>query len=284
MSQRTHHRRGGLDTTAGCRDHHAGRCPGPGFERGRVSGDHDEFDARLTPPRTKSRGAITTDFILVPGAGGVATPYWRLVNAQLTGAGHRALPVDLPGGAPDAGLPEYAAIIVDAIESCAEPVVVAQSMGGFSAVMACDRVPVRGLILVNAMVPAPGETPGLWWTATGAIDARIAAAEAGGYNTEFDLATYFLHDLGAEDAAAVLANPGDEADIAFGQPCDVARWPDVPTAAVIGRDDRLFPFELQRQLVRQRVGVDATVVPGGHLLALANPDGLFGALLDLTGP
>jgi pimeloyl-ACP methyl ester carboxylesterase len=218
----------------------------------------------------------------VPGAGGVATPYWRLVSAQLEGTGHRAVPVDLPGGAPDAGLPEYAGRLREAIGSCDEPVVVAQSMGGFSAVMACDRAPVRQLILVNAMVPAPGETPGEWWAATGAIDARIAAAKAGGYDIEFDLGTYFLHDLSAEDAAAVRADPFEEADIAFGQPCDVAQWPDVRTAAVIGRGDRFFPMQFQRQMVRERVGIDATVVPGGHLLALANPDGLFDALVGLT--
>jgi len=132
------------------------------------------------------------------------------------------------------------------------------------------------------MVPAPGETPGEWWTATGAITARIAAAEAGGYDTDFDLETYFLHDLAPEDAAAVLSDPGNEADIAFGERCDIGTWPDVATTAVVGRDDRLFPVGFQRQLLRQRVGVDAIVVPGGHLLALANPDGLFEALLHLT--
>ena len=159
---------------------------------------------------------------------------------------------------------------------------VAQSMGGFSAVMACDRVPVGGLILVNAMVPAPGETPGEWWAATGAIDARIAAAEAGGYDTEFDLEVYFLHDLPQEEASAVLANPGNEVDVAFGQQCDIARWPDVVTSAVVGRDDRFFPVDFQRRLLRERVGVDPIVVPGGHLLALANPEALFRALLQLT--
>lgn len=214
----------------------------------------------------------------------MATHYWRLVSARLERAGHRAVPVDLPGGDPDAGLPEYAARVAEAIGGCAEPVVVAQSMGGFSAVMACDRTPARGLIMVNAMVPAPGETPGEWWAATGAIDARIAAAKAGGYATEFDLDTYFLHDLSAEEAAAVRSDGSDEADVAFGQACDVAQWPEVPTSAVIGRGDRFFPVHFQRQLVRERVGVDATVVPGGHLLALANPDGLSGALLELAGP
>ena len=82
-------------------------------------------------------------------------------------------------------------MIVDVIERCPDPVVVAQSMGGFSAVMACDRIRVERLILVNAMVPAPGETPGEWWTATGAITARIAAAEAGGYGSEVDARDVF---------------------------------------------------------------------------------------------
>lgn len=222
------------------------------------------------------------DFILVPGAGGIATPYWHAVSSRLEREGHRAVPVDLPGGDPEAGLPEYATLVADAIESCADPVVVAQSMGGFSAVMACDRAPVSGLILTNAMVPAPGETPGEWWAATGAVNARVAAAQAGGYDAEFDLETYFLHDLAPEDAAAVRGDPGYEADIAFSQPCDIARWPDVETAAIVGRDDRFFPVGFQRELLRERVGVDPAVVPGGHLLALANPDGLVGALLQVT--
>jgi hypothetical protein len=223
-----------------------------------------------------------SDFVLVPGAGGIATPYWRIVSGKLEDAGHRALPIDLPGADPEAGLPEYASMIIDAIESCAEPVVVAQSMGGFSAVMACDRIQVVELILVNAMVPAPGETPGDWWAATGAVAARVAAAEAGGYATDFDLETYFLHGLAPEEAAAVLADPGTEVDIAFTQECDIERWPDVATAAIIGRDDRLFPSGFQRRVLRERVGVDATVIAGGHLLALANPDALFEALLQLT--
>ena len=175
-------------------------------------------------------------------------------------------------------------MIVDAIESCANPVVVAQSMGGFSALMACDRAPVNGLVLTNAMVPAPAETPGEWWAETGAIEARTAAAESGGYGTDFDLRTYFLHDLTPKDASDVLADPGHEADIAFTQRCDIARWPDVATAAIVGQDDRFFPVGFQQQLLRERVGIEPVIVPGGHLLALANPDGLVEALLHLTDP
>jgi hypothetical protein len=220
-----------------------------------------------------------TDFILVPGAGGIATPYWHQVSARLQRAGHRAVPIDLPGSAPDAGLPEYSAFVAEAIQDSADPVVVAQSLGAFTAVMACSQVQARRLVLVNAMVPIPGETPGDWWGATGAIDARTVAARSRGYSDEFDLATYFLHDLEPDDAAAILVDPGHEADIVFGQPCDVTIWPEVPTSAIVGSDDRLFPVDFQRQLVIDRAGVAPVVIPGGHLLALANPDALTEALL-----
>ncbi len=219
------------------------------------------------------------DFILVPGAGGIATPYWHRVSTKLERAGHSAFPIDLPGSSPDVGLPEYSAMVAGAIQGTADPVVVAQSLGAFAAVMACSQVQARRLVLVNAMVPAPGETPGDWWGATGAVTARVSTARSRGYTDEFELATYFLHDLNTDDAAGVLSDPGHEADIVFGQPCDFASWPEVETAAIVGSDDRLFPLEFQRQLLVDRAGVTPVVIPGGHLLALANSDGLTEALL-----
>ena len=51
-------------------------------------------------------------------------------------------------------------------------------------------------------------------------------------------------------------------------------WPDVPTSAVTGRHDRLFPEPLQRSYLRERLGIEPTVIDGGHLVALSNPEGL----------
>ena len=45
----------------------------------------------------------------------------------------------------------------------------------------------RALVLVNAMIPVPDETPGAWWGHTGSQQARDVAAERGGYGTDFDL-------------------------------------------------------------------------------------------------
>src|SRR5579872_3521608 len=96
-------------------------------------------------------------FVLVPGAGGAAW-YWHRVVPELRARGHEAVAVDLPGPDESAGLPEYADAVVAAVGSQHDTVLVAQSMGGFTAPVACTLTPVRLLILVNAMIPLPGET------------------------------------------------------------------------------------------------------------------------------
>jgi pimeloyl-ACP methyl ester carboxylesterase len=55
--------------------------------------------------------------------------------------------------------------------------------------------------------------------------------------------------------------------------------PDVPSRVLAGADDRFFPLPLQQLLARDRVGVEAEVVPGGHLAALAKPEAVAAAIL-----
>jgi pimeloyl-ACP methyl ester carboxylesterase len=217
-------------------------------------------------------------FVLIPGAGGSAS-FWYRVTPLLEAGGHEAIAVDLPGADESAGLPEYTDLVLAALGDRKDVVLVAQSMGGFTAPLVCARGPVDLMILVNAMIPRPGETPGEWWGNTGSEEARIAAARDGGYPAEFDLETYFLHDLPAEALASGETSGRPEADIAFGQPCAIDRWPDVPTRVISGRDDRFFPLEFQRRLAKDRLGLDVDVVPGGHLSALSYPGELADQLL-----
>ena len=141
-------------------------------------------------------------FVLIPGAGGAGTWYWHRVAPMLREAGHEVIAVDLPAADPAAGLAEYARLVVAACGEHGHVVLVAQSLGGFTAPLVAPRRPVAGIVLVNAMIPVPGETPGAWWDNTGQPQARVAAAERAGYSAEFDLQTYFLHDVPAEVAAS----------------------------------------------------------------------------------
>src|SRR3954451_18006989 len=129
-------------------------------------------------------------FVLVPGAGGAGW-YWHRVAANLEQAGHTAIAIELPGADRSAGLPEYAEIVARAADGHDDVVLAAQSMGAFTALAACSSLSPRRLALLNAMVPAPGETANDWWDHTGSEPARVAAARAGGYAEDFDLETYF---------------------------------------------------------------------------------------------
>ncbi|MFI2752919.1 alpha/beta fold hydrolase [Cellulomonas sp. P22] len=217
-------------------------------------------------------------FVLVPGAGGDAW-YWHRVVPLLRAAGHDALAVDLPGDDPAATLPEYARLVRDAIGDRTGVVLVAQSLGGFTAPLVAAHGAVRAVVLVNAMVPVPGETPGEWWEATGWADAQARAAADGGYPHGLDPEVVFLHDVPPE-VLATGGEPRGEADAVFGSVCDFTAW-GAPVHVLAGADDRFFPLGFQRAVARDRLGLPVEVLPGGHLVALARPDELVGRLLQV---
>ncbi len=57
----------------------------------------------------------------------------------------------------------------------------------------------------------------------------------------------------------------------FEAPWPLDAWPDVPTRFLLCRDDRLFPAAFQRRVVRDRLGMVANEMDGGHLPGLARP-------------
>jgi alpha-beta hydrolase superfamily lysophospholipase len=120
----------------------------------------------------------STTFGLIPGAGGSATYWYRLVE-ELRQRGREAVAVDLPAADDSAGLAEYTDAVVTAIGDRSRIVLVARSMGGFTAPLVCERVQIELLVLLNAMAPAPEESPGEWWENTGqpAAAAAYAASE-----------------------------------------------------------------------------------------------------------
>jgi pimeloyl-ACP methyl ester carboxylesterase len=218
------------------------------------------------------------NYVLIPGAGGVAW-YWHQVVELLEQAGHTAVAVDLPGDDEAAGLAEYADTVTKAAAGLDDLVLVAQSLGGFTAPLVCDALPVRELVFVNAMIPMPGEVVEAWGGNVGSTEARRRAADAAGYNPEFDIDTYFLHDLSPELIAEGEAHQRTETAAVFGSVCDFAAWPDIPIRVLVGADDRFFPSDFQRRVARERLGTEADVRPGGHLIAQSNPDGVVEYLL-----
>jgi pimeloyl-ACP methyl ester carboxylesterase len=214
-------------------------------------------------------------FVLLPGAGGMAS-YWHGLVPLLQEAGHEAIAVELPADDASAGLDDYAEIVIAAIGDRRDSIVVAQSLGGFTAPVVCTRAPARMLVFVNAMIPRPNERVGDWSKATGATDARLAAARAGGYTDEFNLDVYFFHDVPRE---ALVGPERDQTERIFEDVCRFDAWPTIPIHVIAGRDDRFFPVDFQHRVARERLRVDVDEIAGGHLVALSNPGALAAQLL-----
>ncbi len=210
-------------------------------------------------------------FVLIPGAGG-SSWYWHRVAPLLRAAGHSVVAVDLPAGDDSAGLAEYTDVVVDAIGDRRDLVIVGQSMGGLIAPLVCQRLPVTLLVLVNAMVPMPGESGGQWWANTRQPQARAQKATRDGRPVDFDVLTDFFHDVPPEVVEEALSQ-GEPAqsERPFENPWPLTAWPQVPTRVLGGRDDRFFPVGFQRRVARERLELELEELPGGHLVALSQP-------------
>lgn len=177
--------------------------------------------------------------------------------------------VDLPSDDDSAGLSEYADSVVDAIGDRTGLVVVAQSLGGFTAPLVCSRVPVDMLVLVAGMIPSPGETFDDWWANTG---------YEGAGDDDDEIAT-FLQDVPPDLAAEALRRGRPQSSTPLAEPWPLREWPDVPTRYLLCREDRCFPPEFTRRLVRDRLGIVPDEIDGGHTPALSRPKDLADRLI-----
>jgi pimeloyl-ACP methyl ester carboxylesterase len=98
---------------------------------------------------------------------------------------------------------------------------------------------------------------------------------------DFDPFEMFLHDVPDDVRAEAGAHGGPQATQPMTEPWPLERWPDVPTRFVLARDDRFFPADWQRRVVRDRLGIEPDEINGGHCVALSRPHELVTVLESL---
>ena len=201
-------------------------------------------------------------YVLIHGAGDVGW-YWHLVKAELRERRHDVVAPDLPCDEDSAGLPEYADAVIEAIGDRTDLVVVAQSLGAFTAPLVCHRVPVDLLVLVAPMIPMPNEAPADYWTNT-----RYDEEAHEHYDDEIAL---FYQDVPSELAAQALKRGRRQSEAKLFELSPLGSWPDVPTRVLLCRDDRLFPAPFLRRVARERLGITPDEIDGGHTPALSRP-------------
>ena len=202
-----------------------------------------------------------TTYALIHGAGDVGW-YWHLVEAELRRRGHETISMDLPVEDDSAGLLEYARAVVTAIGGRRDPVVVAQSFGGYVAPIVCAQVPARLMVLIAGMVPSPGESAEEMFANTGYRPERREDASD---------VEVFYQDVSPALAREAIARGRRQSETPGKQPWPLAAWPEVPTRFLLCRNDRLFPAAWLRDVVRDRLGITPDEIDSGHTPALSRP-------------
>ncbi|MEU0493876.1 alpha/beta fold hydrolase [Mycobacterium sp. NPDC006124] len=225
-------------------------------------------------------------YVLVPGAGGSAW-YWHRLVPLLTQHGHTAVAVELPASDDHAYVSDYVDAAVDqALRAQARSnqsvIVLGQSMGGFVAPSVALELGARELVLLNAMIPRPGERVGEWFSNTGqpAAAQGLAREEGRPPHDGVDPVDDMFNDVPQHvvDEAFRAGEPlQSQTPFADSWPPDA--WPDIATRVLAARSDRMFPFEFQQRVAADRLNLEVHPVPGGHLAALGRPDELLAALL-----
>ena len=209
-----------------------------------------------------------TSFAFIHGAGDVGW-YWHLVQAELGKRGHDSVAPDLPVEDDTAGLDRYADVVIEAIGDRTDVAVVAQSFGGYVAPLVADRIGARLIVLVAGMVPRAGETAEEMFRNTHWEPAR---------RDDNSTIAVFYHDVPPELAEAAMAHERRQSDTPGSEPWPGTGWPTIPTRAIVGRDDRFFPVDWLRTVIRDRLGITPDEIDSGHCPALSRPKELAGLL------
>lgn len=211
------------------------------------------------------------EYVFIPGAASDSW-YWHLLADELRTRGHRVATPELPCDDDTAGLPEYADAVAAVIGERTGVVLVAHSFGGFTAPLVCERASVERIVLLSAMIPRPGESPGEWWANTGHEQARRDQAERDGQDPDGqDPDDLFFHDVPPALAAQAREHGRRQSATPFATPWPLSEWPATPTSFLLCRDDRLLPAAFMRRVVAERLGIVPDEIDGGHMVALTRP-------------
>jgi pimeloyl-ACP methyl ester carboxylesterase len=203
-------------------------------------------------------------YALIHG-GGDSAFYWHLLEPELRRRGHDVVAPDLPSEDDSAAYVDYARTVIDAVGERRDLILVAQSLGGFTAPLVADSVPVELIVLLAGMIPAPGEKGDDWFANTGYMEAPGSGADLD------DTIALFYQDVPSELAEEALRHTRGQSDRPGQDPWPLESWPDVPTRFLLCTNDRFFPPAWMRGVVRERLGIEPDEIESGHCPALSRP-------------
>lgn len=213
---------------------------------------------------------------------------WKGVTPRLVQAGLRVLAPDLIGygdspDAPDVGMKNQAGWLLELLDEqrIDRVTVIAHDVGTAAAQILTVRSPerVRGLVLMDGV----HETDWAMQAVASILDwdpsraARLQPLLARKLPVIAEVLVAFSGEEGGRRLihAARCLDP-EQTDGMTAR----LRQSGVPIRLIWGSDDAYFPPATAGRRLADALGVDLTVIPGGHFLPLDNPGGVAQAVLD----
>jgi pimeloyl-ACP methyl ester carboxylesterase len=168
-------------------------------------------------------------------------------------------------------------------------VVVGHSLGGLTIPLVAARRPVRALVFVCALMPVPGRTvseqrrdePDIFMPGF-AADTRQDDRGRSYWPEPGAAIADLYHDADRTPAEAAYARLRPQAGRPGREPSPLETWAAVPSVVIAAEDDRAISPVWAARAARERLGLDAIVLPGGHSPFMVRPAALADALLEST--
>lgn len=213
---------------------------------------------------------------------------WELLRPELERLGHRVITMDLPISDPTLGAADYARTVEDALEPGSEPVLVGHSMAGLVIPLVAASRPIRRLIFLAAFLPSPGRSTNDQ-RASEPIDGRVPPMTSEwidigenvwmvGPKTATEI---FFPDATPAVARWATQRLRPQSYRVLSETTPLEAWPDVECRSIVCRDDRAINPAWVRGAARERLGVEAVEISGGHSPFLTRPVELALALDQL---
>jgi pimeloyl-ACP methyl ester carboxylesterase len=221
-------------------------------------------------------------FCLVHGSAQNAAG-WDLLVPELAKRGHTAICPSLPVDNRDASATVYARIIADAIPDAARDViVVAHSASCAFLPLVPELRPVSRLVYLAGIIPKIGTSilgqvqgdPSLLnpaWIGKNPIADDEVARDFLFHDCAVDVLKWALTTRRLMFAAQAMT-----------EICPLTKWPDTPASYIVCADDRTVQPEWSRRAARERLGVKAIELPGGHCPHVSRPAELARVLTELS--
>jgi pimeloyl-ACP methyl ester carboxylesterase len=212
---------------------------------------------------------------------------WKLLIPELEKHGHQTITPCLPVDEPAASGTRYAEVIAQALDDASDDVVlVGHSASGMFIPLVPVLRPVRRLVYLAALIPKPGASIRDQLTADPDMlnPEWVATCRAGNDpSTNDEVAIKFLfHDCESEAITLGLTTRMRMyAERAMTEVFPLEALPEVPSSYIVCSDDRTISPDWSRRTARERLGIEAIELLGGHCPYLSSPLQLADVLIKM---